>query len=427
MAKLGRVTQGDYRYSNKIINTKRRLEKMMSSEEWEYVEKYEIAMVKSSLTDGAKVKNYDTILGITRLLKSHRNHNWLDLNQHDIDMLVVTIMNKYSDGGKETNTTTDFKRFLKIWYRFIKLGSRSFKVVGDPIETRGIFSKPVESKITRMQLITPQELKKLLDVCNNLRDKALIHVHYDAGTRIGEILSVQIKHLKYDQIGYTIAVDGKTGTRSIRILESNPTLALWLGTHPEKDNPEAYLFPNLKTVWKGNKLSYSASVNMLNKTTKEAKMRHLFWHLFRHTECTRTAIYMKDQITKNRHGWTKNSKMAARYSHVTNQDAENVFLEHHGILPDSQKETSVVPIQCSVCKTHNAYDADICQQCGKPLSLQQAVLHEDTIKKEMTRNYIDVFTKEEIKELKKKVETKVMKNMEKEFKEKMGKEFENNN
>jgi site-specific recombinase XerD len=62
-------------------------------------------------------------------------------------------------------------------------------------------------------LISPQEKKKLVDACTNLRYKALIDSHYEAGTRIGEILSVQIKHVKIVRFGkgvyYELAVDGK--------------------------------------------------------------------------------------------------------------------------------------------------------------------------------------------------------------------------
>jgi integrase/recombinase XerD len=369
---LSRLTQGDYRFSQKIDGTKKRIKELMSKEEYAILEKYEIAMVKSSLADGTKAKNFDEILGLTRMLKG----NWLDVNQDDIDSLVVSIMNRYSDNGKETNSTSDKKRFLKIWFRFVRLGSRSFKKVGDPVETHGLEIKSIDPKITRMQLITPEEKKRLLDACTNLRDKCLIDVHYDAGTRIGEILSVQIKHVKNDRHGYTIAVDGKTGSRPIRILESSTSLARWLESHPNRDDPEAWLFPSMKTIWAGSKLSYPASVRVLDSVTKRAKMRHLNWHLFRHTEATRTAKYMTDGITKMRHGWSATSKMPSRYAHIVNQDVDDCFLKHHGITPENKEELNIKPISCPVCKAPNSHDTTMCQVCGKPLSIDKAILLE---------------------------------------------------
>lgn len=366
------TTQGDYRFQAKIEGSKRRIKELMSQEEYAVLEKYEVAMVKSALADGTKCKNFDEILGLTRML----NGNWLDVNQDDIDSLVVSVMNRYSENGKETESSRDKKRFLKVWFRFVRLGSRSFKVVGDPIETKGLELKFVDSKITRMQLITPEEKKKLLDACTNLRDKCLIDVHYDAGTRIGEILSVQIKHIKNDKIGYLIAVDGKTGSRPIRILESSTSLARWLESHPNRDDPEAWLFPTMKTIWSGSKLSYAASVRVLNKVTKQAKMRHLNWHLFRHTEATRTAKYMSDGITKMRHGWSPTSKMPSRYAHIVNQDVDDCFLKHHGITPENKEELNITPISCPVCKSANSHDTTMCQVCGKPLTIDKAILLE---------------------------------------------------
>jgi site-specific recombinase XerD len=211
LQKLGRGTQGDYRFNNKIAGSKKRLKDLLSPDVFQILEKYEKAMVMDSLADASKAKNFDTILGLTRLLPD--NKSWLELDRDDVEDIVVSIMNKYGENGKESSVTNDFKRFLKIWFRFIKLGSRSFKKVGDPLETRDIATKKVETKVERLQLISPQEKKKLVDACTNLRYKALIDSHYEAGTRIGEILSVQIKHVKIVRFGkgvyYELAVDGK--------------------------------------------------------------------------------------------------------------------------------------------------------------------------------------------------------------------------
>ena len=376
---MARTTQGDYRFRNKIAGSKKRIKKLVSPQVWKVLEKYENAMVIESLSDAAQAKNYDMILSLTRMLP--KDKNWLELDKDDVERQVVIIMKRHSDNGKETNTTSDHKRFLKIWFRFLKLGSRKFKKVGDPIETRDIVSKSIDSKITRLQLISPDEKKKLVDACGNFRDKALIHVHYDAGTRIGEILSIQIKHLKHDKNGYVLSVDGKTGSRNIRILESIPTLARWLESHPEKDNPEAYLFCSMKSIWTGNKLSYQGSVRVLNTACKRAGIRHLNWHLFRHTEATRTAKYMSDGITKKRHGWSPTSKMPARYSHINNADVDEAFLKHHGIQPDELDEENTLPVMCKICNTPNSHDTTICQTCGKPLTMQQAILLEDESQK----------------------------------------------
>ena len=128
-------------------------------------------MVIESLSDAAQAKNYDMILSLTRMLP--KDKNWLELDKDDVERQVVIIMKRHSDNGKETNTTSDHKRFLKIWFRFLKLGSRKFKKVGDPTETRDIVSKSIDSKITRLQLISPDEKKKLVDIQAKLTKRSV--------------------------------------------------------------------------------------------------------------------------------------------------------------------------------------------------------------------------------------------------------------
>ena len=372
MDNIGRQTLGDYRFGKKIAGSKNRLKDLVDRDVFHILEKYENAMVMESLVDASKAKNFDTILGLTRLLPNGKS--WLELDKDAIEALVVAIMNKYSDSGKENSVTADFKRFLKIWFRFIKFQSRSFKKVGDPLETRDIVTRTVETKVTRLQLISPQEKKKLLDACTHLRDKALIDTHYDAGTRIGEILSIQIKHVKKvpNVKAYELSVDGKTGARRIIVAECVQSLVQWLENHPEKTNPEAYLFPNMKHVWKGNKLSYAGSVRVLNRVCKDAGIRHLYWHLFRHTEATRSAKTMTESLLKQRHGWSATSKMSARYAHVSNQDANNAYLKAHGLPTDESQEASTLPLICKVCHTENSYGTTICMDCGQPLTTEMA-------------------------------------------------------
>ncbi len=106
--------------------------------------------------------------------------------------------------------------------------------------------KKVKDKIIREDLLTEDDLTRLLFACGeNARDRALIDCHYEGGTRPGEILSLLIKHAKFDQYGATLHVDGKTDLRTIRLIKSTPSLANWLSNHRFKDNPESPVWINL--------------------------------------------------------------------------------------------------------------------------------------------------------------------------------------
>ena len=368
----GKQTQGDYRILQDIESTKRRLKENMTNAEYKVLLKYEVEMVTEALADTTRRKNFAMIWSLTKMLKG----NWLKLNQDKIDSLVVDIMQKYGRNGKESPTSYDNKRFLKVWYRFVKLGSRHQEMVGDPEETKRIRGKNVIPKMTDMDMIPREEIKKVIDCCTTLRDKSLIDFTWDSGKRIGEVLNIRIRDIQVTKNGYLFKADGKSGVSSFLVLECLPTLAAWLESHPYNDDPEAWLFPNEKHIWKGNKLAYNAARQMLLRAVKESGVkRRIYFGLMRHSAATRAAKYMPDALLKDRFAWSPTSKMPARYTHIQKGiDANNAYLKAHGIDPEVEDKVSNVPILCPTCKTPNSPDTKICQACAKPMSTEMAIL-----------------------------------------------------
>src|SRR3990170_1809035 len=94
------------------------------------------------------------------------------------------------------------------------------------------------------EILTEDDIKKLVESANNLRDKAFILVLYESGCRIGEILSLRIRNVQFDDYGAALIVNGKTGDRRVRIILSAPKLASWIEYHPLKKNTDAPLWVN---------------------------------------------------------------------------------------------------------------------------------------------------------------------------------------
>ncbi|MDH3341107.1 MAG: hypothetical protein OEL84_07460 [Nitrosopumilus sp.] len=110
-------------------------------------------------------------------------------------------MKKYSIDGKETHTTWDHKKILKIFFRWCKLGNRNFSDVGNPPETDKIKLKRVKNNLVREDLLTDEDIQKILKSTLHPRDRVLFLVQSEAGTRPGEILSLRIKDVKLTQFG----------------------------------------------------------------------------------------------------------------------------------------------------------------------------------------------------------------------------------
>ena len=327
-------------------------------------------MYKDSLALATQHKQLQTLLNLCRMLKK----DWKNVTSSDIDNLIVNITQTYSDErGLETHTSHDHKKILKIFFRWYKLGSRSKILVGDPQETKLVRVKNVPDKIVREDLIDDNDLPKLLKACTgNARDRALIAVHYEAGTRAGELLGLKLKHVKFDNVGAIIHVDGKTGTRPIRLITSVPYLSQWYNAHPFKEDQNYPLWIVLKDGKFGQPLGYSAARVIFQRRAAQARLgKRVYMHIFRHGEATRTANYMTDAQMRKRHGWSANSTMPSKYSHLVNADVERVVLEQHGIIKPKSRD-AIIPIVCNICKTPNANDAAVCEQCGKPLSEEEA-------------------------------------------------------
>ncbi|MFQ5476398.1 MAG: tyrosine-type recombinase/integrase [Nitrosopumilus sp.] len=365
-----------YDYDNRIDRTWSIIRKETSKNNQDIIERYDNLMITSSMAKATRHKHLQTILNLTRFL----DKDWNESSSHDISKLVVEIVRRYAnDNGQETYTSYDHKKILKIFYRWFKLGSREFKEVGDPPETKSVKIKTPTDRLSREDLLTDNDLERILRACGeNQRDRAFIDVHSEAGTRPGEILSLSIKHVVFDEYGAIIKVDGKTGPRPIRLIRSVPNLSSWINTHPMRDNPDAPLWINTSPKKFGEPLSYSASRQMLARRCEIAELpKKINMKLFRHSEATESANFMTEAQLRKRHGWSNSSKMPARYVHMINADVENAILDHYGIKRQEDENQAELPKICHICNIPNAFDSKICSKCGKPLDLETALTKEE--------------------------------------------------
>lgn len=84
-----------------------------------------------------------------------------------------------------------------------------------------------------------EEIFKLVQSCDHPRDKCLIMLGYDTGTRCSELLGIQIKHIKPDEHGFRIEINGSktdNSQRTVRIIDSVPYLQDWINYHPFRRN-----------------------------------------------------------------------------------------------------------------------------------------------------------------------------------------------
>jgi integrase len=387
-----------YDYDKRAERTWKLIRKEISEINIQYIEDYEMSMLTDNLAKAGRQKHLETLLSLSRILEKSNTiseKDWKNLSKRDVDKLIKIINDTYKNPrGKETWSSHDHKKVLKIFFRWLKLGNRKMKRVGDPSETKDVVIGNVESEILREELMTPEEdRRKLLSGCRgNLRNIALIDCCFDAGPRAGEILNCKLKHITQDKYGYKIEVDGKTGQRPIRIIKAAPSLAKWLDAHPFKDDRNAAAWPKQSGTDKGTPLSYAAARQAIIRATSETKKKfsdfdkRVCFTLLRHAEITEASNFMTAAQMEDRHGWVIGSKQPRRYVHRSGVNVDRALFKQYGIKTDEDEIDPQIPKICLVCEMPNEYDANLCTKCGKPLSIQAAIAAEE--KEENEKNIV---------------------------------------
>ena len=370
-AKPVNLTENLYQREKWIIKLEQMAKKVLSSENYKLFGEYNNEMIRLSHSNITRHKNLTHYVKLSRLY----NGNWKNVTENDIKNIVGTIMEKHSDNGKESNYTFDLKKSLRAVVRFALTCTRNIPVEGELAILRCVKGKTPMDKLSREDLPTKQEVQRLLDVCaDSPRDKALFAVHDEAGTRVGEVLTLKIKHVQMDQYGANLLVDGKTGARKIRIVLSVPYITKWINVHPMRDDPEAPLWIYINNVNSfGKPITYAGFNNILRKRVKQAGLtKRIHSHIFRHKEITEMASKLTEAESRMRHGWGRSSPMPARYTHLNQEDLDNKILQIKGI----KKEDAVEELglrECAYCKVKHAIDAKFCEICSRPLDVIESM------------------------------------------------------
>jgi integrase len=309
--------------------------------------------------------------------------NFDDVQKEDIERVLKDIeLSTYAEWTKNDYKTV-IKRFFQ-WLREPYREERQTKGGKYPPEVSWIKTK-AQSNNNKLpeDMLTEQEILKLINACDNFRDKALVSFLWESGCRVGELLPLKIHHVKIEKDNeHVILPSGKTGARRVRIVSSIPHLALWTQQHPLKDKPDAPLWIGLGTTNREKPLDYPSVRKLLQSTAKKAGIqKHINPHNFRHSRATFLSRHLTEAQMKQYLGWTQGSDMAAVYVHLAGRDTDSAIEKIHGIKkPEEEEESILAPVKCQRCDFLNQPQLKYCGKCGSALSLKAVYEIEDAAK-----------------------------------------------
>lgn len=302
-------------------------------------------------------------------LKLYQLAKWLGkdftaADRQDIQRLVAGIESnpRYRAGSKSI-----FKVTLKKFYKWLEGDGEEC-----PAKVRWIKNRHNGTRVMPEDLLTKDEVSRMVDLAANFRDKALISVLAESGFRIGELAGIRMKHITYDEHGAQIMVDGKTGQRRVRLISSINHLTNWISVHPEKSNPDAPLWILLTARNRGKFMNYPAISQVLKKVAARAGVKkRIHAHAFRHSRATDLAKlgFSQAQLSSCL-GWTQGTKMAQTYIHLSGQDTDDALLHAYGLKKSEERAPLCA---CARCNKQNEPSARYCRNCGAPMTVAVAV------------------------------------------------------
>jgi integrase len=241
----------------------------------------------------------------------------------------------------------------------------------------------------------PKDNSIFLKYCPSKRDRCYQSLAFDMSARCSEILNLRIKDIKFHvneegiQYAEVRITGGKTGSRTVPLIDSLPYLKEWLQEHPTNSNPDSWIFISQGNNH-GRKLTYeglSSHYEYYKKryfpsllediTIPDADkllIRNILvkpWnlHVYRHSALTSKSQILTEAVLRSHAGWTMSSKMPQVYIHLSNESSK-ILLQKRGILRAEDKETQTLQSkQYQNCFEPNKPDGSpFCIKCKMILS-----------------------------------------------------------
>jgi len=294
---------------------------------------------------------------------SRRSPLFTEMTTADFDGLIDDFRAELKQ-----NTT---RRFIAVTKAFVKwLVSEGYN---EKIEVAKLaeIKAPQRDKNTKAagEMLTADDVKKVIETCENSRDRALVALVYEGALRPVEAAMATWGDLVFDKFGAAFHTSEKTGKeRYIRLIWSAPYLLAWRNDYPRDSKKKT------APVFVGNRLPHAPLSTSRVRGTLAALLKasglDVGPYYLRHSRITAmVADEIPESIIKLQVWGDVDTRMLSTYLHLKNPNIDRIMLSHAGI-ETAEKVDPVSPKapQCSHCGNINPLTARFCITCGLPLT-----------------------------------------------------------
>lgn len=343
-------------------------------------------------------------------MRERRSNNFRDVNNigllgtliniaqaSGIELQEVNSKKKLQDFFNKSNLKSSqelwYKKSLKRFYNWLSIYKDvpRYLINTNWINTKHLAQKCREqsSKKREDNLLTPEEVRKMISRAMLNRDKLAISLIADTGVRAETIgasrnqRSINVGQIEFKK-GYAIIQDIEekfSKRRNVIVTESLSYLIKYWNELPEdyRSNPDNPLFIQYSNNRYGQRWGYTGLKDMLHKVSKQAIGRIINPHDFRHMKATRLEAddRLSDDSKCKLMGWSSR-RMLDRYSHTTFNEAKDEYLQKKGIIAVDEDKREVEqailkPKECLVCRYINSATDVVCERCGNSLDYERMI------------------------------------------------------
>lgn len=197
----------------------------------------------------------------------HKGKNFIDMSKQDIlEYLNSLRKTSHEDPshrwiGSYNGRQAVFLKFFK-WLYYKNEHDYRKRAIPECIQGIKKLNRIEKTPYKSSDIWDAREHALFLKYCPNKRDRCFHSLAIDMSARPGEILNLKIKDIRFfvteegKQYAEVRIIDGKTGPRTVPLIDSIPYLKEWISEHPHSQNQESWLFISLSTTNKYTKFTY---------------------------------------------------------------------------------------------------------------------------------------------------------------------------
>lgn len=306
-----------YANYDRIDRTFQKLEESQLSEPNKEVLKEFVENLMAENLSDHKIYRY---IQTFRVLGHEIDFRLVDAEKKDLIRLVGKI-NQNNIEGKDYSPQSklELKKAIKKFYKWHEETEHPDKLEFMSMNIKASNRK----KIDASKLPTYSDVQNIVETAENPRDKAMFMLLWESGARAGELLQLDWSDIREDGDFYRVDLDGKTGQRTVPVVESIPHLDRWESFQQDRE-------PVFTSFQGGSRCQYRAVYKQLKEVGERAGIeRKTNPHAFRKSRATYLASEGANVFQLMEFfGWKK-AETAKTYVRLAKSDVDKLVRDVH--------------------------------------------------------------------------------------------------